>query len=94
MYICQVIGKVLSTVKNEKMAGAGIVMVRTVSLSASGEAVLGGDVMAAADPIGCGEGNYVLVTCGAGARLACRDQTAPVDMAVVGILDGGFGKTL
>ena len=46
-------------------------------------------VFAAADTIGCGEGNFVLVTRGSNARYACKCAEAPVDMAVVGILDGG-----
>ena len=48
-----------------------------------------GPVFAAADTIGCGEGNFVLVTRGSNARYACKCAEAPVDMAVVGILDGG-----
>lgn len=46
-------------------------------------------MFAAADTIGCGEGNFVLVTRGSNARYACKCAEAPVDMAVVGILDGG-----
>jgi len=48
-----------------------------------------GPVFPAADTIGCGEGNFVLVTRGSNARYACKCAEAPVDMAVVGILDGG-----
>ena len=31
MYVCKVIGKVISTVKNEKLIGHSIVLVRTAS---------------------------------------------------------------
>ena len=75
MYVCKVIGKIISTVKNEKLVGH--------SMEADGP------VFAAADTIGCGEGNFVLVTRGSNARYACKCAEAPVDMAVVGILDGG-----
>ena len=87
MYICKVIGKVVSTIKNDKLVGASMVMVRVVSLAPDGSRVLGNDVYAAVDSIGCGEGNLVLVTKGANARLACMDTNAPADMAVVGIID-------
>lgn len=92
MYICQVIGKVVSTIKNEKLTGASIVMVRKASLTRKGEVSLGEEIFAAADTIGCGEGNLVLVTCGSNARFSCKDPSTPVDMAIVGILDNGIGN--
>ena len=91
MYICKVIGKVIATIKNEKLIGSSIVMVRVVSLSPKGEMILGNEVYAAADTIGCGEDNLVLVTGGANARFSCKNMETPIDMAVVGILDGGIG---
>ena len=81
MYVCKVIGKIISTVKNEKLVGHSIVLVQAAALNDR--------VFAAADTIGCGEGNFVLVTRGSNARYACKCAEAPVDMAVVGILDGG-----
>lgn len=89
MYVCKVIGKIVSTVKNEKLIGHSIVLVRTTFLDSGGTFALGDQVFAAADTIGCGEGNYVLVTQGSNARFACKCADAPVDMAVVGVLDGG-----
>ena len=89
MYVCKVIGKVISTVKNEKLIGHSIVLVRTTTLAPDGTFVPGDQVSAAADTIGCGEGNYVLVTRGGNARFACKCENAPIDMAVVGVLDGG-----
>jgi len=90
MYICKVIGKVISTLKNEQLTGSSLVLVRVVSLGPDGKPALGNELYAAADPIGCGEGNYVLVTRGSNARLACKQTQSPVDMAVVGILDNGI----
>lgn len=92
MYICKVMGKVISTIKNERLTGASLVLVRVVSLSPKGEMTQGGEIYAAVDNIGCGEGNLVLVTKGANARLACKDREAPVDMAVVGIIDNDLIK--
>ena len=61
MYVCKVIGKIISTVKNEKLVGHSIVLVQAAALNDRGSH----------------------------ARYACKCAEAPVDMAVVGILDGG-----
>ena len=79
MYVCKVIGKIISTVKNEKLVGHSIVLVQAAALNDRGSL----------EADGCGEGNFVLVTRGSNARYACKCAEAPVDMAVVGILDGG-----
>jgi microcompartment protein CcmK/EutM len=93
MYICKVIGKVVSTQKDEKLTGSSIVLVRVISLSAKkGEVTEGNEIFAAVDAVGCGKGNLVLVTSGSGARYACKNTEAPADMAVVGIIDSGLGE--
>lgn len=93
MYICKVIGKVVSNQKNEKLMGSSIVMLRVVSLSAKkNEIIEGNEIFAAVDTVGCGTGNYVLVTRGANAVYACKNTNAPVDMAVVGIIDSGLSE--
>ncbi len=93
MYICKVIGKVVSTQKNEKLMGSSIVMVRVVSISAKkNEITEGNEVFAAVDTVGCGNDNYVLVTSGANAAYACKNMNTPVDMAVVGIIDSGLSE--
>ena len=57
MYICKVIGSVVSTQKNEKLMGSSIVMVRVVSISAKkNEITEGNEVFAAVDTVGCGTG--------------------------------------
>ena len=43
----------------------------------------------AIDKIGAGIGEYVLVAQGSAARVGCGMDTAPVDAAIVGILDEG-----
>lgn len=78
MYVCKVIGKVISTVKNEKLIGHSIVLVRTTTLAPDGTFVPGDQVFAAADTIGCGEGNYVLVTRGGNAGLPASARTLPL----------------
>lgn len=93
MYICKVIGKVVSTQKNEKLMGSSIVLVRVVSISAKkNEITEGNEIFAAVDTVGCGKDNYVLVTSGANASYACKNANTPVDMAVVGIIDSGLSE--
>ena len=43
----------------------------------------------AVDNIGAGIGEYVLVAQGSAARIGCDMQDAPVDAAIVGIIDDG-----
>ena len=43
--------------------------------------------MVAIDVIGAGIGEYVLVACGSAARIGCGQESAPVDAAIVGIID-------
>ena len=43
----------------------------------------------AVDNIGAGIGEYVLVAQGSAARVGCDMKDAPVDAAIVGIIDDG-----
>ena len=45
----------------------------------------------AIDNIGAGIGEYVLVAQGSAARVGCDMKDAPVDAAIVGIIDDGTG---
>ncbi|MBE6018973.1 MAG: ethanolamine utilization protein EutN [Clostridiales bacterium] len=87
MLICKVTGKVVSTIKNESLVGMSLILVRPLSFDAKGNEVVGKEVYVAADPFGCGVDHCVLVTQGSNARFALGDGNAPVDMAVVGIID-------
>lgn len=52
MYVCKVIGKIISTVKNEKLVGHSIVLVQAAALNDRGSLEADGPVFAAADTIG------------------------------------------
>lgn len=90
MYICKVTGRLVSTIKDDNLVGYSIVMVSPVEKDAKGKIIENNQVFAAVDPIGCAAGNLVMVTKGANAKLALKNNNAPVDMAVVGILDNGL----
>lgn len=92
MYICKVTGRLVSTLKNEKLTGCSMVMVSPVYIDEEGNEMTCEEIYAAVDPIGCSEGNLVIVTEGSNASYIFRDSNIPIDMAIVGILDKGLPK--
>ena len=77
MLLCKVTGSVISTRKNEKLRGCKFLIV---------EPLAAGGAFVAADQIGAGVGETVLVSCGSAARLAASADM-PIDAAVIGIVD-------
>lgn len=51
----------------------------------------GAGQLVAIDNIGAGIGDYVLVAQGSAARKGCVMSDAPVDAAIIGIIDDGTG---
>ena len=78
MKVAKVIGNIWATRKEEKLAGLKLLLVQPLD-------VLTGK--AAADIIGAGVGETVLVVGGSSARSAAGDMSIPVDATVVGIVD-------
>ena len=84
MIIGKVVGSLFSTRKSEKLVGNKFMIVEPVeTMKAAGERVV------AIDIIGAGIGEYVLVPQGSAARIGCDMADAPVDAAIVGIIDEG-----
>ena len=83
MFIGKVVGKVVATIKHEKLSGGALTVVHKLNDKKEPE----GSSLVAMDYIGSGEGDLVLVVEGCNARLACPAQDMPVDLAIVGILD-------
>lgn len=84
MIVGKVVGSVVSTRKSEKLVGNKFMIVQPVHSMGEGQVV-------AIDIIGAGIGEYVLVALGSAARIGCEMPDAPVDAAIVGILDDGTG---
>ena len=80
----KVVGSVVSTRKNEKLIGNKFMIVEVVDKMRATEQQL-----IAVDNIGAGIGEYVLVAQGSAARIGCDMKDAPVDAAIVGIIDDG-----
>ena len=82
MLIGKVIGSVVSTRKNENLVGSKFMIVEPLK-----ELNAKGDKLIAIDNVGAGIGEIVLVALGSAARIGCNMETAPVDAAIVGIVD-------
>lgn len=84
MIIGKVVGSIFSTRKSEKLVGNKFMIVRPErSMRADGSDLV------AIDIIGAGIGEKVLVAQGSAARIGCDMADAPVDAAIVGIVDEG-----
>lgn len=86
MIVGKVVGSVVSTRKSEKLIGQKFMIVEPVSHMNTDH-----NRIVAIDIIGAGIGEYVLVAQGSAARIGCGLEMAPVDAAIVGIVDDGAG---
>ena len=84
MIIGKVVGSLFSTRKSEKLVGNKFMIVEPVESMRNT-----GSRLVAIDIIGAGIGEYVLVAQGSAARIGCDMADAPIDAAIVGIIDEG-----
>jgi ethanolamine utilization protein EutN len=80
MLICKVVGHIWSTKKEPSLEGFKFMLVQEKGRENDPPFV-------AADLVGAGVGEEVLVVSGSTARYAAKDGNAPVDAAIVGIID-------
>ena len=86
MIVGKVVGSVVATRKNERLLGSKFMIVEPIdNMTISGRLV-------AVDNVGAGIGETVLVATGSAARIGCDMNTAPVDAAIVGIVDEKQGN--
>lgn len=82
MIIGKVVGSIVSTRKSEKLVGNKFMVVEPLDhMKASTNQFV------AIDNIGAGIGEIVLVAQGSAARIGCGCESAPIDAAIVGIVD-------
>ena len=85
MIVGKVVGSVVATRKNERLLGSKFMIVEPIeNMSENGRIV-------AVDNVGAGIGEIVLVATGSAARIGCDMDNAPVDAAIVGIVDNSIG---
>jgi microcompartment protein CcmK/EutM len=83
MRIARVVGTAVSTVKESSLVGHKLLLVR----AADEHNQLTGEVFVAADIVGAGTGELVLVSEGSAARLSGTTTGQPIDAVIMGILD-------
>lgn len=83
MKIGKVVGQVVCTVRDSKLPLNSLLLVELVDFCDSGGK---GPALVALDPIGAGEGEFVILTKGSSAGKSLP-PSAPVDLCVVGIVD-------
>ncbi len=83
MRIGRVIGNVWATRKEEGLQGLKLLIVQPIHVD--GKPV--NSPIVAADRIGAGIGDNVLVTSGGSSRFIMRDNPIPIDAVIIGIID-------
>ena len=75
---------IVSTRKQESLVGSKFLEVQLIENNLLTEKYL-----IAVDSVGAGIGELVLVATGSAARVGCDQANAPIDAAIVGIIDDG-----
>lgn len=83
MYLGKVVGTVVSTSKNEKLVGTKLLIVERLDERLQSMKT----TQVTVDTVGAGNGETVIVATGGAARKVADIEDAPVDAAIVGIVD-------
>ncbi|MNI24177.1 Ethanolamine utilization protein EutN [compost metagenome] len=84
MQMGKVIGRVTATRKDERLVGTKLLITQPIRL----DGTLTGEPIIAVDTVGAGVGEQVIYVMGSMAARAVKEDGAPVDAAIVGIIDG------
>ncbi len=83
MLLGKVIGTVVATRKDVKLIGSKLMITQPLDLELNPK----GDPIIAVDTVGAGIGELVVYTTGTAGRIAARKLDAPIDAAIIGIID-------
>lgn len=84
MFIARVVGKIVSTTKDEGLNGKKILIVAPINMNGS----ITDKEIVSIDSVGAGIGDQVLVTTGSASMYAFgEDKKIPIDSAIVAIID-------
>lgn len=83
MLLGRVIGTVVATRKDEKLTGVKLLITQPLDISLKPIK----DPVIAVDTVGSGIGELVIYVTGTAGRIAARKMDAPIDVAIVGIVD-------
>ncbi len=92
MLVGRVVGEVWSTKKHETLVGLRLLMIDPIEGESTAKSGRPMGLIVAADPVGAGVGEEVVVAYGRAGRVAIgRGHDIAVEAAVVGIVDGRTG---
>lgn len=83
MFLAKVVGKIVSTTKDEGLNGKKILIIAPIDMNG---AVTGKEIVSI-DSVGAGIGDQVLVTEGSVSMHAFGENHIPIDSAIVAIID-------
>jgi len=86
LFIARVVGKVVATRKDEKLEGVKLLIIEPLKRDGTPS----GKPLVAVDSVGAGAGEIVHAVKGREASLPLPKAGAPVDVAIVGIVDRIF----
>jgi len=83
MYLARILGTVVATRKDDRLEGCKLLIVQPIDPHGAAA----GTPVVAVDTVSAGFTETVLVVTGSSARMTTRTKDAPVDAAIVGIVD-------
>lgn len=83
MRIGKVIGTLVATRKDEKLIGSKFMITQPLDIELNPK----GDPIVAVDTVGAGIGELIIYVTGTAGRIAAGKMDAPIDAAIVGIVD-------
>lgn len=83
MQIGKIMGTVVATRKDDRLVGTKLMITQPLDVDLSPK----GEPLIAVDTVGAGIGELVIYAKGTASRIAAKKLDAPIDAAVVGIID-------
>jgi microcompartment protein CcmK/EutM len=83
MQLGKIVGTVVSTMKDEKLVGLKLYIVKYIDIDGKPT----GSLVVAVDSVGAGVGEIVLVAAGSSARQTTTTKDKPVDTVIMAIVD-------
>jgi len=83
MFLARIVGTVVATRKDDRLEGCKLLIVQPLDPAGKDS----GQPVVAVDTVSAGYTETVLVVTGSSARMTTRTKDAPVDAAIIGIVD-------
>lgn len=83
MHLGRIIGTVVATRKDEKLIGTKLMITQPLGINLEPKS----EPLIAVDTVGAGIGELILYVTGTASRIAAKKMDAPIDAAIVAIVD-------